>query len=113
MHEFSMIENIFKIIDEIIKKEKLEKVDKVNLLIGEMLQIIPETLVFAFDSVKKGTKCEKSTLNIEIQPVLIKCNICKSNYELGEDQFICPNCKNNDFEIFSGKELIIKSIEGK
>ncbi len=113
MHEFNIIENIFKIIEDIIKKEKINKVDKVNLLIGEMLQIVPETLVFAFDSVKKGTKYENSTLNIEIKPILGKCNICKSNIELSKDQFICPECNNNDFEIISGKELIIKSIEGE
>lgn len=113
MHEFSIIENIFKIIDDIAKKEKIKKIYRVNLLIGEMLQIVPETLVFAFDSVKKDTKYKDSTLNIEIQPILINCNICKLNYELSKNQYICPKCNNDNFEIISGKELIIKSIEGE
>ena len=106
MHEFSIIENLFKIIEDIIKKEKIKKVDKVNLLIGEMLQIVPENLVFAYDSVKKGTKYENSTLNIEIKPILGKCNICKSNIELSKEQFKCPECNNNDFEFISGKKII-------
>ena len=113
MHEFSLIENIFKILDDIIKKEKIKKIDKINLIVGEMLQIVPETLVFAFDAVKKGTKCENAKLNIEIQPITIKCNICKRNIELNKDQYICPQCKGNDFKIISGKEFIIKSIEGE
>ena len=113
MHEFSLIENIFNILDDIAKKEKLTRIDKINLIIGEMLQIIPETLVFAFDAVKNGTKYEKSELNIEFQPIKIECNSCKNSFILNKDQYICPQCESSDFKIISGKEFIIKSVEGE
>lgn len=113
MHEFSLVENIFKILEDIIKKEKLIKIDKINLIVGEMLQIVPGTLIFAFDAVKKGTKYENSELNIEFQPIIIRCNACKNDIALNKDQFICPECKGSDFNIISGKEFIIKSIEGE
>ena len=113
MHEFSLVKNIFDIMDDIAKKEKLARIDKINLIIGEMLQIIPETFIFAFNAVKKGTKYEKSELIIEFQPIIIECNSCKNNFTLNKNQYICPKCKNSDFKIISGKDFIIKSIEGE
>lgn len=113
MHEFSIIENLFKIIEDITNKEKLKKVDKINLLVGEMLQIVPETLDFAFNTSKKGTKYENTKLNIEFQPIIGKCMNCSNQFELHKNNHNCPECRSNDFEIISGKELIIKSIEGE
>ena len=78
-----------------------------------MLQIVPETLIFAFDAVKNGTLCENAELNVEFQPIIIKCNICKSDNKLSKEQYICPKCKGNDFKIISGKDFLIKSIEGE
>ena len=114
MHEFSLVENIFKIIDNIIKKENLRKIDKINLIVGEMLQIVPETLIFAFDAVKKETiYCKTAEINIESKPITIECNICNKNIVLKKDEYLCPQCKKNDYKIISGKELIIKSIDGE
>jgi hydrogenase nickel incorporation protein HypA/HybF len=113
MHEFSIIENLFKIIEDIVIKERLKKIDKINLIVGEMLQIVPETLDFAFNSSKKDTKYKNTILNIEFQQITGKCIKCNNQFELHVNNYNCPECKSSDFEIISGKELIIKSIEGE
>lgn len=113
MHEFSIIEDLFKIIEDIIKKEKLKKVFKINLVIGEMLQIVPETFEFVFNSSKKGTIFKNTILNIEFQAISGKCKNCNNEFKLNKNNYNCPECDSSDFDIISGKELIIKSIEGK
>ena len=61
MHEFSIIENILTIVEEISVKEGLTSISKVSLLIGKMRQIVPDTMSFAFEAAAKGTIAESAT----------------------------------------------------
>jgi hydrogenase nickel incorporation protein HypA/HybF len=112
MQEFSIITNIIKIVDEISEKENFSKVNKVNLMIGKMRQVVPETLTFAFETISKGTKCEAATLNIEHVAIKVECNICGKVYEVDKFDYVCPECEKADLKLLAGQEIVLKSIEG-
>lgn len=113
MHEFGIIEDLFKLLEDIVKKENLQKVISVNLQIGELNQIVPDTLIFAFEVTGKNTIFKDTKLNIEKIPIKMKCRSCKEEFLIEKNYFHCPSCKSSDLEIISGKEFLIKSIDGE
>ena len=112
MHEIAIVNNLFEIINEVSKREKLNKISKVNFLLGEMQQIVPEIFRFAFETAAENTIAKDAILNIEIVPVKAQCNSCKEEFYV-KDFFYCPFCESNNLNLVNGNELIIKSIEGE
>lgn len=113
MHEFGIIENIFKTIEKIARENQLKIITKITLKIGKMRQLIPEFLRFAFQTLAKNTIANNAELVIAEIPIVIKCNKCKNNSIVEELIFLCPKCMANDVTIISGKELILENIEGE
>lgn len=113
MHEFSIIENIFKTIDKIASDNQLKVITKVTLKVGKMRQIIPDFLRFAFETIAKNTLAANAELIIEEIPMTVRCHRCDKISLIEELILICPNCVTTNIEIISGKELILETIEGE
>jgi hydrogenase nickel incorporation protein HypA/HybF len=113
MHELRIAEDLSVIVLETAKMEKLSKVTRVNVSFGQLVQIVPDIFEFAFRQTVKDSIAGHAELNIEIIAVRMKCSDCGSNFQLEKNQFFCNNCGSSDIEIINGKELFIKSIEGK
>ena len=113
MHEFSIIENIFKTIKEVAEKEKLKKITKVSLVIGGLRQIVPDVFEFAFQITSKDTLAEGAVLDIEKIPVEVRCKNCSEISPVEDHIFFCHHCQSTQVNIVKGKELYIKSLEGE
>lgn len=113
MHEMSIAENLFKIVDQQRILNNLKRVEKINLKIGKLTTIIPSCLEFSFQIISKGTPLEDAKLQMEIIPFRIKCKECSEENEISDFFLFCPSCKSTNIEIISGRELFIESIEGE
>jgi hydrogenase nickel incorporation protein HypA/HybF len=108
-----MVEDMFRIILDVAKGNKLTRVDKVNLVIGEYLQVKPSLLRFAFDAARMGTLAAGATLTVNIVPVELKCESCGEVFYLHDLHYLCNRCGSGQLEIINGKDMYIKSIEGE
>ena len=113
MHEISIAEDLSAIVLEVANREKLSKVTKVNIRFGEMIQIVPEIFEFAFREIVRNTLIREAEIFIEIVPVKMRCHNCGNDFQVTGNNFSCNICTSTDLEIISGRELIIKSIEGE
>lgn len=113
MHEVAIVSDMFRIIDEVAKKEKLTRIDKIYFSIGKMLQVVPDLFRFAFDSAKEHTIASDAEIEIEFLPVRMRCVDCSYEFEVEEHKFCCPNCEGTNLDLIQGKELLIKSIQGE
>ena len=112
MHELRIAEDLTQIVLETAKASRLKRVTEVNVVFGQLVQIVPEIFETAFGECTRGTAANGSGVNIEIRPVRMKCRICGCDFNVQENRFVCQ-CGSSDLEIISGKELFIKSIEGE
>ena len=112
MHEYSIVDNIFRIVISTAEKEGLKKITKINLCIGKMRQVVPEIMQFAFNAIAIETVASGAVLEITQVPVEITCNNCKAKSIVDDNIYICPSCGSSQLEIIRGKELFIESIEG-
>ncbi len=113
MHEFSIIQGIFKLLEDIAKQNKLIKINKVTLRIGKLRQVVPEFLQFAFEHSSADTIAENAELIIEEMPIKMKCETCQHEFTVERNTYICPKCEAVKLTVLTGKEVLIASIDGE
>ena len=87
------------------------QVEKVNLKVGKMAAIVPDSLQFCFEIAAKDSLLSGAALNIEEVPVRARCKECDSVWTIDEPVFKCQQCSSGQIDIISGRELNIESIE--
>lgn len=113
MHEIKIAGDLSAIVLETAQNNKLSKVTRINVIFGELIQVVPAIFEFALSEAIKNTIAESAELNIEIIKVKLKCRNCGEESRLKENLFACNNCGSVDLDIINGKELFVKSIEGE
>jgi hydrogenase nickel incorporation protein HypA/HybF len=87
------------------------RVAKVQLKVGPLRQVVPSSLAFAFEVVKKGTPAEHAELVIEEVPARIACRACDEENAVEDFPFACPGCGTLDVDVVAGDELLVDWIE--
>ena len=87
------------------------RVAAVNLKIGKLAAVVPESLRFCFDVAVKDTPLAGARLVIEELAVVARCKECNAQWTIDEPVFTCKTCQSGSLEILSGRELDIESIE--
>ena len=112
MHEMGIAMEIVEIaIASIPAGMQGQRVERVNLTIGKLSAVIPESLRFCFEIVAKDTPLCNAELNIEEGPVVVRCRDCNAQETINEPVFACRKCSSGSVEVISGRELDINSIE--
>jgi hydrogenase nickel incorporation protein HypA/HybF len=108
MHELSLSSAV---VNTAVKHADGRQVEVVNLTIGRLRQVVPETLEFYFSFVARDTLCDGAKLNYEIIDARLRCNPCAKEWEIEIPAFRCPTCGGSDVEVASGNEFEVESIE--
>ncbi len=111
MHELAITQSMFELVLEQAEKAKAKKVDKINLVIGEMTGVIGDCVQFYFNFLSQGTLAEEATISLTMVPPKAKCQNCNETFKLKEFDWTCPHCGSNGMEIIAGQELFVESIE--
>ena len=105
------MQNIVETVEYYSRKNNAKKVLTVILEIGKLSGVVPTALEFCFDVCVKGTLLQGAKLEIKQVNSLGLCKVCRKEFDLLENEFSCPICKEKNWEILSGKEIIIKGLE--
>ena len=112
MHEMGIALQIVEVAQSSIPEEmKQSRVEKINLKIGRLAAVVPESLNLCMEVVTKDTPLEGAAIHIEEVPVIAKCRKCNHQWEVASAVYICPECKSIELDIISGNELNVVSID--
>jgi hydrogenase nickel incorporation protein HypA/HybF len=111
LHEMSLMEGIFDIINRYTDDISGKKVIQVTIVVGEMTNALPEALETAFAVFSKNTCVEGAELFIKHIPLEAKCISCEWQGKTEKYAFICPVCSSLELDITSGRELYVESLE--
>ena len=106
MHELSVASAV---VDTALRHAEGRRVLVVNLKIGQLRQVIPDSLAFYFEIVSRDTLVEGARLEQVGVPVRMRCEACAHEWE-PELMFRCPECSGVG-EVLAGNELEVDSIE--
>ena len=88
-----------------------KKIQRINLKIGKLAAVVPESLRFCFEVAAGETNLAHAQLNIESVDVVAKCHNCGLQWTVDGPVFTCPKCKSGSLDVISGRELDIISID--
>lgn len=111
MHEVSIAEGILSAVDQTLVNEPKVKVSSVTVSIGELAGVEIDALLFAWDSVTKGTRAERSALLINRVAGQAWCMNCAKNVELHRHGDPCPLCGGYQLMPVHGHELKVDSLQ--
>jgi len=111
MHELSIAQGIIKTIQEQSHKNNIQKVLRVSICIGKLSGVVPEALYRCLSVCVKDTPLESVCFDIHLIPAIAQCKNCLTYFDLVAHEFVCPSCKESDWNIISGRELFIKELE--
>lgn len=111
MHEFFIVQNIIKTVEELLINYPDKKVSKMVLVIGKFSGIEPELLKTALEFFKKGTCLEEAEIVFELKELKFRCKNCNKKFSREKWIVICPYCQSLDTEVIEGEEMILKTIE--
>ncbi|RJQ50712.1 MAG: hydrogenase maturation nickel metallochaperone HypA [Desulfobacteraceae bacterium] len=113
MHELSIAQRIVDIVSEEMSRNGLTRVDAVTLKVGDMAQILPDSLLFGFECLTDRTPLAGAKLIIVKIPARGSCKACVHEFDIDGWLLNCPRCQGTAIDILSGKELEIVEIEGQ
>lgn len=111
MHEMGIMSGVLDSVNTAAQNAQAERVTKIILNIGEMTEIIQDSLEFAFQVMSEGTLSEGAELVIKTVTPHSICLDC--GHEFDHDRFhrTCPECGSYSTSMTRGRELDIESIE--
>jgi hydrogenase nickel incorporation protein HypA/HybF len=111
MHELAIAQNIFDIVRQSVPEDQAPSVRRVRMRIGKLSGVIPESLDFCFTVIAGQSPMRRAALAIEEVPTVFRCRDCGNSFGMEDLAFICPQCKSNNLEMISGRELEIVEVE--
>lgn len=110
MHEMSIALAIAESVDQRAREEESGRISEIELVIGKLAGVEPESLKFCFLLATKGTLAEDARLVIEEPEGVGECGECGMRFTVGFYYAECPECHSLRVTIISGKECLIRSI---
>ena len=111
MHELAITQSLLDIALEQAKVAQANKINRINLVIGELSGIVSDCVQFYFDFLKKDSIAEGASLIFEIVPAQLKCCQCLITFNPKEFLWTCPDCHSQKVEIVAGREFYMDSLE--
>jgi hydrogenase nickel incorporation protein HypA/HybF len=111
MHEQSIVESLLALALKNAEKAKASKILRIYLVVGELSGVLEEAVNFYFGFLSRDTIAAQASLFFMHTPAQLRCRNCNTVFLLEKLDFHCPNCKEQQVEIISGRELYIDSME--
>lgn len=111
MHEVAIMTETVAIACTTAQQQQAKKILKLTMRIGVMSGVVPEALVFAFDTITAGTLAAQAKLEIETVPLTCFCTVCDRPFSAPDMFCECPDCGSPSQVILEGKEVELKSLE--
>ncbi|MET7392796.1 hydrogenase maturation nickel metallochaperone HypA [Dactylosporangium sp. NPDC005572] len=109
MHELSLCGAIA---DVVTRHAEGRAVQTIHISIGQLRQIVPDTLVYCWSLFTADTSLAGSRIDVEHVPARLACRACGERQELGATPvFACPSCAGVDLEVVTGEEFLITSLD--
>lgn len=111
MHELSLCHSIHGIAE---RAREGRPVETIHLQVGQLRQVVPETLIYCWSLVTAGTGLDGSRLEIDHIPIRLHCNDCRAETLITEALVLtCGECSGGAITVLTGEEFMLTSMDLK
>ena len=112
MHELSIVEALIDQVEkELDRVGQKGRVLRLELSIGRLSGVNPESVRFAFGLLASGTIVADAEIVIEEPKAVCRCHVCNARTEIDDLVLECPKCAAADITVENGREMTLQTIE--
>ena len=111
MHELTAAAEILRVVEAQQDAHGFEKVNVIRLRAGAMSGIEPHALEFAFEVAGEGTCAAGARVELDQQPMLLRCRSCRHEMPADHGPAACGRCGSEDLALAGAGGLDIVSLE--
>jgi hydrogenase nickel incorporation protein HypA/HybF len=112
MHEMSLTEGLLRILEDQAVRHGFTRVKTVWLEIGELSTADPESMLFCFDAVTRGSPvAAEARLEIVRVAGAAWCMDCATSVAIASRTDPCPSCGGFKLTVTAGEEMRVKELE--
>ncbi len=110
MHELSLCRSIAAIAERAAEGRSVESI---QLDVGALRQVVPQTLVYCWDIVRESSvPLARSRLEVTSIPAEVSCRECAALTRIeGVPILVCGSCGSGAVDVRSGEEFLVRSME--
>jgi hydrogenase nickel incorporation protein HypA/HybF len=119
MHELSLAAGLLALVDEELAKRGLKKLLTARVRHGALANVAPEALRFAFEALTRGGPHDGARLELEEEPLVLRCPCGESFSPVHPDQAHewlcpCPACgERSGHGVETGRDVFLQRIEAE
>lgn len=112
MHEMGIVSGILGSVIPVARDASADRICSVRLRIGDMREVVPETLMFAWEVLREDNPLTREAdLSFEEVRPESACEECGAVFAHDRFHMRCPACGSAKTRLLHGRELDIVSIE--
>jgi hydrogenase nickel incorporation protein HypA/HybF len=111
MHEMSIVEALLDSVRTALRSHPHGRVAAVEVRIGSLRLVVPETLQFCYRAATRDTELAGSDLHVTTVHATARCRQCRAGFAVEENWFECPKCGAMDGDLQTGNELELIGLE--
>jgi hydrogenase nickel incorporation protein HypA/HybF len=108
MHELSIAESVLHLA---LGHAAGRRVTAVGVMVGQLRQVVPDSLTFSFELLSRGTAAEGAVLEVEGVQGAGRCRGCGAESEITAFPLRCDACGALELEVVRGEELRVEWVE--
>jgi hydrogenase nickel incorporation protein HypA/HybF len=115
MHEMALMGDILQLVQEDAAGRGIEKIEKIELIVGEISNAMPDALRMAFDIFRDQNlhlfkECAELVIHLEEAKAI--CVLCSREYRPDLKIALCPSCHVPSGKVLAGETFQVLSYEG-
>lgn len=111
MHEVALAQGIVDIVTAQSKRDGFTRATVVHVEIGDLSNVVPDALVFGFESASRDTPAQGARLNVIRCPGKAWCMDCSAEIEVPSRVALCPKCGGIKWVVTGGEQLRVTELE--
>ena len=113
MHEMGITQEVLRAVIDASERAGATRINRVRLTVGELTDIVPDSLQFAWECLTPGTFAEGAVLEIRETPGRSVCMECGTEFAHDKFDRKCPSPECGSFmtRVIAGDELRTDDID--
>lgn len=110
MHERSLVRALLTSVEDLMQRQRGDRVVAVNVSVGDFSGVEPDLLRIAFDDLVRSTRALGSLLHIQRVSLEARCLDCCDEFHVQRFRFECPRCGGRNIKVVRGEGLMLESV---
>ena len=111
MHEVALAQGIVDIVTDRAQRDGFERAKVVHVELGDLSNVVPDALVFGFQSASLGTPAEGARLEFSHRPGTGWCVDCAAEVKVQSRIALCPQCGGVKWVVTGGEQMRVTELE--